>query len=47
MSLCDVLVDGRFILEQKDLNQKWKGSRNQRVIDVQKSILEKRIVEYT
>lgn len=47
ISLCDVLVDGRFILEQKDLNQKWKGSRNQRVIDVQKSILEKRIVEYT
>ena len=36
----DVLVDGRFIEEQKDLTLKWCGSRNQRVIDVQKSIYE-------
>lgn len=30
----DILVDGRFILEQKDLMLKFRGSRNQRIIDV-------------
>ena len=34
LSYLDVLVDGEFILEQKDITLKWKGSRNQRVIDV-------------
>ena len=28
----DVLVDGKFILEQKDLSLYWKGSKNQRVL---------------
>lgn len=35
---CDVLVDGRYIDEQRDIKLKWRGSRNQRVIDVQKSL---------
>lgn len=30
----DVLIDGRFILEQKDLTLRFRGSKNQRVIDV-------------
>lgn len=34
----DVLVDGPFIQEQKDITLKWRGSKNQRVIDVQKSM---------
>ena len=34
----DVLIDGRFIDEQKDLSLKFKGSSNQRIIDVQKSL---------
>lgn len=34
----DVLVDGEFIVEQKDVKLLWKGSKNQRVIDVQKSL---------
>lgn len=34
----DVLVDGRFVEELKDINYPWAGSRNQRVIDVQKSL---------
>lgn len=34
----DILVDGPFIQEQKDITLKWKGSANQRVIDVQKSL---------
>lgn len=46
ISLCDILIDGRFDIEKKDLNLKWKGSSNQRVIDVQKTIKEKKIIEY-
>ena len=30
----DVCVDGEFIVAKKDLNLQWKGSSNQRVIDV-------------
>ena len=35
--MIDVLVDGPFILEQRDLTLKFRGSRNQRVIDVKKT----------
>ncbi len=34
----DVLVDGEFMADLKDAKLLWKGSRNQRVIDVQKSL---------
>lgn len=34
----DVLVDGPFLLEQQTLSLPWRGSRNQRVIDVPKSL---------
>lgn len=34
LSYIDVLVDGPFILEQKSLSLKFKGSKNQRVIDM-------------
>lgn len=34
----DVVVDGRFILEQKTLDSKYIGSKNQRIIDVKESI---------
>ena len=34
----DVLVDGRFIEDEKDLTLKWRGSRNQRVIDLQETL---------
>lgn len=36
--LIDTLVDGLFIEELKDLNLKYRGSSNQRVIDVQESL---------
>lgn len=42
LSLCDVLVDGRFIAEQKDLTLRFRGSRNQRILDVRKSLEEQR-----
>ena len=35
MEYIDVLIDGRFILKQFNPNLKWRGSANQRVIDVQ------------
>lgn len=34
----DVLIDGPFILEKKDLLLKFRGSRNQRILDVNKSL---------
>ena len=40
----DVLVDGKFILEQRSLDLKFKGSENQRVIDVPTSLEKKEIV---
>lgn len=35
---CDVLIDGKFVLEQRNLKLKWRGSENQRVLDVQESL---------
>jgi len=42
----DVLVDGQFDISKRNPMLKWKGSSNQRVIDVQKSLKEKEIVLY-
>ena len=44
LQLIDVLVDGRFIEEEKDLSIKFRGSRNQRIIDMKKTIQEKNII---
>lgn len=41
MQYIDVLVDGEFIVEEKDTRLRWKGIRNQRVIDVQESLKQK------
>lgn len=40
----DVLVDGPFIAEQKDLSLRFRGSRNQRLIDMKRTLAENRIV---
>lgn len=34
----DVLIDGPFLLSQRSLTLKWRGSENQRVLDVKKSL---------
>ena len=41
---CDVIVDGPFVQEEFDGKLHWKGSRNQRVIDVQETLRRKEIV---
>ena len=41
---CDVLIDGRYIEEKRDITLKWRGSSNQRVINVQKSLQKNEIV---
>lgn len=46
ISKCDVMVDGRYIDELKDLSLKWKGSSNQNVIDIQESIKQQRLILY-
>lgn len=38
LSMVDVVVDGPFIDEQKDLSLRWRGSANQRLIDVEKTL---------
>ena len=43
---CDVLVDREYIDEQKDLSLKFRGSKNQRVIDVKQSLVQNKIVLY-
>ena len=45
LSVIDILIDGRFLLEQKSLEIAFRGSRNQRILDVKKSLAEGRAVE--
>lgn len=39
VSMCDVVVDGRYIEELKDITLKWRGSSNQRVWDIKRGEL--------
>ena len=45
LSLSDVLVDGRFVLFEKSFGVKWRGSKNQRLIDVPRSLAENQAAE--
>ncbi|NLT15534.1 MAG: anaerobic ribonucleoside-triphosphate reductase activating protein [Clostridiales bacterium] len=47
LNLTDVLVDGLFILAERSLAIKWRGSKNQRLIDVQKSLEAGHTIELT
>ena len=44
LELCDVLVDSPFLLAERDLSLPFRGSRNQRIIHVQSSLKEGRVV---
>ena len=40
----DVVVDGRYIDSQRDISLKWRGSSNQRVISVQESLKQGKVI---
>lgn len=44
LSKIDILVDGRFDIDKKDLSLQFRGSSNQRIIDVKKSLAENKVV---
>ena len=43
----DILIDGPFIQEKRVITLKWRGSSNQRIIDVQASLKKKKIVLFS
>ncbi|KRO21744.1 hypothetical protein IV88_GL001341 [Pediococcus argentinicus] len=44
LSELDILVDGRFLEAKKDLTLQFRGSSNQRIIDVPKSLAANQVV---
>lgn len=44
LSYIDVLVDGRFIEKEKDISLRFRGSRNQRIIDLKETLKQKQTV---
>lgn len=47
LAYIDILIDGRFDVNKKDLLLKMRGSSNQRIIDIQESMKQGQLVEYT
>lgn len=47
LQVIDVLVDGRFEIAERTLDYRFRGSKNQRLIDVQTSLAEQKAVEIT
>jgi Organic radical activating enzymes len=44
LEMLDVLVDGPFLLKQRDITLPWRGSPNQRVIDIKKTTKKGKVV---
>lgn len=44
LRLCDVVVDGPYIEDQRDITLKFRGSRNQRLIDVKETLNQGKII---
>lgn len=45
LNFIDVLIDGRFEIDKRDISLKYRGSINQRVIDVKKSLEKNQVIE--
>ena len=43
---CTVMVEGRYIDSQRDITLKWRGSSNQRVINIYESLRQNKVVLY-
>ena len=46
ISQCNVMVDGRYVDLQRNVTLKWRGSTNQKVIDIQQSLQQNKVVLY-
>lgn len=44
VKMCDVLIDGQYIEEQRDITLKFKGSKNQRLINVLETLKQNKII---
>ena len=44
LAMCDVVVDGPYIESQRDISLKFRGSSNQRLIDVKQTIKQNEII---
>lgn len=45
LKYCDILVDGRFVIDQRSLELRFRGSKNQRIINVPDSLKTGNVVE--
>ena len=45
IKLCDVVIDGRYIDDIRDITLPWRGSKNQRVIDVKNTFKQGKVIE--
>lgn len=45
-SSCDVVVDGKYVDKLRDVTLKWRGSINQNVVDVKKSLQQNKVISY-
>lgn len=46
LELCDMLVDGKFELDKRSLSLLYRGSSNQRLINIKESLKQNKVIEY-
>lgn len=46
LELCDMLVDGKFEIEKRSLTLLYRGSYNQRLINIKESLKQNKVIEY-